>query len=238
MLRVNGPLRRSAGGRPPPARKAGGGCRAGSACPGAPGSRGRPSPRPAAPPRPRCRPRWRRRSRRKPAAGRRAVGDRKALHLILEPAQLAEWGPRRRGSRRGARWPSLVPPRSRSAAAPSGQASARPDLHHIGMARGVVSVQPRMSEKIWRKTGHCPSSERMGKSPARPSHVASGPDRRRMAPFTGNQGRQAMAESSLKTPGMFDPEALLAVQRRNFEAFVPARSSPRACAPAPRARPP
>ena len=28
-----------------------------------------------------------------------------------------------------------------------------------------------------------------------------------------------MAESTLKTPGMFDPEALLAVQRRNFEAF-------------------
>ena len=28
-----------------------------------------------------------------------------------------------------------------------------------------------------------------------------------------------MAESTSKTPGMFDPEALLAVQRRNFEAF-------------------
>ena len=28
-----------------------------------------------------------------------------------------------------------------------------------------------------------------------------------------------MAESSLKIPGMFDPEALLAVQRRNFDAF-------------------
>jgi rhamnose utilization protein RhaD (predicted bifunctional aldolase and dehydrogenase) len=31
-----------------------------------------------------------------------------------------------------------------------------------------------------------------------------------------------MAESSLKTPGMFDPEALLAVQRRNVESFTKA----------------
>ena len=31
-----------------------------------------------------------------------------------------------------------------------------------------------------------------------------------------------MAESSLKTPGMFDPEALLAAQRRNIEAFTKA----------------
>ena len=28
-----------------------------------------------------------------------------------------------------------------------------------------------------------------------------------------------MAESTSTTPGMFDPEALLAVQRRNVEAF-------------------
>ena len=31
-----------------------------------------------------------------------------------------------------------------------------------------------------------------------------------------------MTESSLKTPGMFDPEALLAAQRRNIEAFTKA----------------
>ena len=31
-----------------------------------------------------------------------------------------------------------------------------------------------------------------------------------------------MAESWLKTPGMFDPEALLAVQRRNVESFTKA----------------
>jgi hypothetical protein len=43
-----------------------------------------------------------------------------------------------------------------------------------------------------------------------------------MAPFIRNQGRQAMAESSLKAPGIFDPEALLAAQRRNVEAFTKA----------------
>jgi Phasin protein len=43
-----------------------------------------------------------------------------------------------------------------------------------------------------------------------------------MAPFTGNQGRQAMAESTSKTPVMFDPEDLLSVQRRNVEAFTKA----------------
>jgi hypothetical protein len=67
------------------------------------------------------------------------------------------------------------------------------------------------------------------------SHVASGPDRRRMAPCR-NQGRQAMAESTSKTPVMFDPEALLSVQRRTLRPSPrPAASWPTACGTAPRA---
>jgi hypothetical protein len=42
-----------------------------------------------------------------------------------------------------------------------------------------------------------------------------------MPRITRNQG-EAMAENTPKTPGTFDPEALLAIQRRNVEAFTSA----------------
>ena len=40
-----------------------------------------------------------------------------------------------------------------------------------------------------------------------------------MAPFTQDQGERH-GQKHIKTPGMFDPEALLAAQRRNVEAFT------------------
>jgi hypothetical protein len=43
-----------------------------------------------------------------------------------------------------------------------------------------------------------------------------------MTPFTKDQGENVMAESTSKTQGTFDPEALLATQRRNVEALTSA----------------